>query len=64
MVFIWQALTAQSITLFAAMILNDQEITNTSMDCSGGVCKRSISDSVMDLILTILQVRFCYECCV
>lgn len=50
------SLTAQCITLFYALLLEVQELTTETLTCSGGTCKRKISDVVMDYLLTGLQV--------
>jgi len=50
------SLTAQCITLFYALLLEVQELTSETLSCSGGTCKRKISDVVMDYLLTSLQV--------
>jgi len=50
------SLTAQCITLFYALLLEVQELTSETLSCSGGTCKRKISDLIMDYLLTGLQV--------
>ena len=52
------SLTAQSITLFYALLLEVQHLSSETvcMDRSGETCKRDISDIVMDNLLTLLQV--------
>ena len=50
------SLTAQSLTLFYALLLEVQDLATETLDCSGGTCKRKISDVIMDYLLTLLQV--------
>ena len=51
------SLTAQCVTLFYALLLELQAVTNsTFLDCSSGTCERAISDLVMDYMLTLMQV--------
>ena len=53
------SLTAQSITLFYALLLEVQHLSSATTICtgsSGDECKRNISDTVMDHLLTLLQV--------
>ena len=51
------SLTAQCITLFYALLLELQNVTNSDLlDCSSGTCERALSDLVMDYMLTFMQI--------
>ena len=48
------SLTAQSLTLFYALLLEVQDLATETLDCSGGTCKRKICDVIMDYLPTLL----------